>query len=815
MNFMRCLHLGFYIFVGLLCSLSGHTQQRYCYSGAEVKTKAGATELVFQKDSLSPSEVVRFTVRPLVNRYAYLVTDQNDQIIKVSRTNFVEIGDLPVGNYRVWAFSYIGRLTVQPGDFAVSGQLASFCSQLSGNFVSLSINGATSPPAFTLQILHHSDGESALINAGENFPDVGGVARFKTIIDEQRVRAQAIGATSLLISAGDNILAGPEFTAGLRQPPGTPVFDAIAQSLFGYDAMALGNHEFDFGPDILHKYIREFNPETAPPFLSANLSFVNEPLLQGLADFDRIKRHTIVEKDGEKIGIIGLTTPDLAFVSNPGQTEVGTDLVGILQAEVDQLEADGINKIILVSHLQSLDNEIELVGQVNGVDMVIAGGGDEFLSNQPLVDAIPGLIDSVNVRGAYPLVVSDAVGNNVYVVTAPGGYTYLGNLTVAFSEDGKVMDILPESGPIKIITDTLDEEIKAQVTQPVEAFLSSLSTNIIGITEIELNGRRADVRSIETNMGNLVADALLWEANLLAPAFGEAPADIAIQNGGGIRNSVVVPAGEFISELTTFNVLPFPNFVTIVDAISPAQLKQIMERAVSQVESFSGQFAQIAGFNIVYDPNATPQTVDENGNITQSGDRVVSIRLDDGTIIVENGQVNEEARAIRVATIDFLARGGDAYPFAGASFTSIGVTYQQALFTYITVALRGAVSGAQYPVGGSGRIQQLGSPTPLGRQPFLPTVNDTPLQVKVFQQRQFPEWTLEMDLASPGMAKGQLYDGLGRLLSTWDWGHQPKGFFQTKIAMNQIGKTNGAYFLAVQVGKQTKVLPIVHVLESH
>ena len=1039
-------------------------QTNLCFENAQIQIKGGGTEFFIPAEDLGNSKILRVSTRPLVTAYAYLITDENNTIVKVSTTNFLELADLGAGMYRIWAFSYVGDITAEPGQNAGTVQLASFCSALSQNFITLNIDGGN---LFKVQILHHSDGESALIGSEE----AGGIARFKQIIDEQRSSAALAGFPSLLFSAGDNFLAGPQFTASLRQAFLEPIIDAKAQGQLGYDAIGIGNHEFDFGPDILAEYIKStdpayvpfggapktdigrleflndfslptqldfegttfggissidydsisgtyyliaddsrdaryytanltvsengiedveitsvanmltpegtvfpegsldpeairfdantnslvwtsegqinnlvapfvremnidgsyigdftlpavFSPDTinelgprqngvfegitfttdgqevvtmlelplkqdgvvpdidptnspvrmvffnrtsgamtrqfayqldpiakpgaffqingavevlaynetsflvmersaffdptgsgnivkifradisdatdvsdldtlvgadykavkkellitiddnsfdlqnpvdniegmtfgptlpngnptlilvaddnfsafgpqvnqfmafevflkevptdgtalngAPPFVSANLDFIDEAGLQFLADRRRIRKSTRIFRGNDVVGVIGLTTPELNFISSPRNTKVSSDLATIVAEEVANLEEKGVNKIILISHLQGIDEEIELISQIQDIDIVIAGGGDEFLTNNPEEDIIPGVTDLDDVRGTYPLEFEDANGETVYLVTAPGGYNYLGNLTVSFSPDGKVIDIDAISGPKKVVTDKPDEEIQETIVEPVQEFVASLENNIIGATEPELNGVRGDVRTIETNAGNLIADAILSQANLFAPFFNRAPADVAIQNGGGIRNSVVVPANSTISEFTTFQMLPFPNFVTIVDPIPAAQFKQIMERAVSQVESVRGQFAQISGFKIVYDPAAQAQEVDDNGAITREGERIISITLDDGTAIVAEGAVVEGAQDISIATIDFLARGGDAYPYNGTPFTSIGITYQQALANYIIGNLGGNIFADQYPEGGEGRIKTVG-----------------------------------------------------------------------------------------------------------
>jgi 5'-nucleotidase len=252
-----------------------------------------------------------------------------------------------------------------------------------------------------------------------------------------------------------------------------------------------------------------------------------------------------------------------------------------------------------------------------------------------------------------------------------------------------------------------DPEMQALVVDPVVAALDALATNVIATSEVDLDGLRSSVRSAESNEGNLIADSLLWQATLLAPSFGVAAPDVALQNGGGIRNDSIIPAGD-ITELDTYSMVPFPNFVTVLEDIPRDQFKEILENAVSRIDppaepGGSGRFAQIAGFSFEYDPTQTPMLIDVDGTVLTPGSRVQEVVLDDSTVIVSGGSV-VPGPDLTVATIDFLAKGGDQYPYRGADFTTLGVTYQQALASYIVDELGGSITAADYPEGGEGRI---------------------------------------------------------------------------------------------------------------
>ncbi|ACK64907.1 5'-Nucleotidase domain protein [Rippkaea orientalis PCC 8801] len=583
-------------------------------------------------------------------------------------------------------------------------------------FVSSLILSSPAEAQFTLSIFHNNDGESQLLQNGNE----GGAASFITLLNSLKAQANAdpnIDAT-LTLSSGDNFLAGPEFNASLTDGI---FYDVRVLNAIGYDAIALGNHDFDFGPDLLANFISSPDFSQPVPFLGANLDFSGEPSLQALVDSGRIAASTIVNKGGEDIGIIGAITPSLPAISSPGNVLINPDLTGIIQTEINALEALGVNKIILISHLQSINEELALIPQLSGIDVVIAGGGDDLLANpsDPLLPSDQGS----GAAGLYPLTALNLDGITVPVVTTAGEYKYIGQLEVTFDNLGEVIGF--QGGPVRNFqgdpNTTPDPTIVSTVVDPVQASIDALDANVIATSEVDLNGRRGSfssgepgVRTVETNQGNLIADAILWQATQLAPSLGLPTPNVALQNGGGIRNNSIIAAGD-ITELDTFDMLPFSNFLSIVPDISPTQFKEILENAVSRVQNTDGRFAQIAGFEFIYDISATAQTVDNNGNVLTPGDRIRSVQLSDGTVIVENGTVVAGAPNLNIATIDFLARGGDQYPLRGASFTNLGVSYQQALANYITQELQGQILASQYPEGGSGRIleiQQIPTPVP-------------------------------------------------------------------------------------------------------
>jgi 5'-nucleotidase len=161
-------------------------------------------------------------------------------------------------------------------------------------------------------------------------------------------------------------------------------------------------------------------------------------------------------------------------------------------------------------------------------------------------------------------------------------------------------------------------------------------------------------------------------------------------------------------------MVPFSNFVSVVPDIPRAQFKEILENAVACTQSAefvanpfcgSGRFAQVSGFSFDWSASGAAMVIDADGNVMIPGTRVLNVVLDDGTVIVAGGVV-QPGDDITIAITDFLARGGDQYPFMGAEFTTIGVTYQQALSNYIVNGIDRLISAADYPAGGEGRITE-------------------------------------------------------------------------------------------------------------
>lgn len=571
--------------------------------------------------------------------------------------------------------------------------------------------------AFCLTILHSNDGESALLGRSVGAETYGGAAHFASLVWKEKLRARSscpapTRNASITVSAGNHFLAGPNFTASLAN---NKFYDARLIEIIGYDALAMGSHDFDFGPDILARFISQVRYRSSP-FLSANLDFSAEPSLARLVNRGRIASSRVLRKNTERIGIVGATNPDLKFDSFPRNVQIAENMAAEIQADVNTLEARGINKIILISNLQSIDANIELVSKLYGVDVVVAGGGGELLANADTL-LIPGHEEEI--AGPYPLIAQDVFGANVPIVTTAGRYEYLGKLVVKFDGGGNVQGIdETASRPIRVAGSGVPDAVAPrplvhnEIVWHVGHFVDLLHKDVIAVSEVELDGLRSSVHSTETNQGNLLADAILWQARQEAALLGVNPPVIALQNGGGMRGDSVLPPGE-ISLAHTFEIAPFSDFISVVEDVPREQFKEILENAVSRAgegdtPGGSGRFAQIAGFTFTWNEVGTAQSLDDNATVTTPGTRVRNVTLDDGSVIISRGVVRP-GPPLSIAIVRFLAHGGDQYPFRGAPLVNTGATYQQALANYIAHELGGVITEADYPAGGEGRIGHLTS----------------------------------------------------------------------------------------------------------
>lgn len=594
----------------------------------------------------------------------------------------------------------------------------------------------------TLTILHNNDGESALLSESTFRTEkgnlvYGGAATFATVMRREIKSARALGNATLSVYAGDSFLASKALICSNPADNNSTaiVLDGVAQSQMPYDVHVLGNHEFDYGTGFLRRYIQSFSSKTRHPFISGNLDFSQNSdlaelqsrkpvVLRGIHN-GKVIGQSYVHKDyttGALFGVVSAITPTLRTISSPGTVKLTSidiaETAKILNKQVADLQASGLNKIILVSHLQGVAFDRQLISLLKGVDIAIAGGGDDLLVSPDVAQAtqlIPGEAAPV---GKYPEMVKDAAGIDVPLITTKGNYAYLGRFDVSFSAGGAITSynkslsyprrVIPQSTIATAlgVSDAVkpDSKIVASVDKPLNDCLSKFAVPIASSKVVFATDRGSattlGVRTAETNGGNLVADSFIHAYRNRASGFN-LPADsaanplVAVQNGGGIRQNggVTLPVNGLAGSINrgnTFDLLPFDNRLVAITGVTAADLKEVFERSCAISTAGGGQFLQIAGMKVTCARTGTAIVISNPtgdsyaGTVTTPGTRVQNITLNDGRVLVQNGSALATAPRVTIITNSFTADGGDNYPtLAKLIKVGFGVSYEQALYDYL------------------------------------------------------------------------------------------------------------------------------------
>ncbi len=619
--------------------------------------------------------------------------------------------------------------------------------------------------AFVLNLLHTADNDG---NTG-----LESVAEFSGIIE---VLADQFPNNTARLASGDLTIPGPSAFAQADAAlapflgvPGQSRGDIQFHNLMGFQASCVGNHEIDTGTIGFFDFTAVDGSYGGAdfPFLSANIDFASEPNLSPLLVADGQDASTIpnsyaksavITVDGETIGLVGVATPTLPVITNIDAQFVtpAVDDPDLLAAEVqpaiDALVNQGVDKIIALMHLQTLNAERALAVRLVGVDIIVGGG-----SNTLLADSNDRIRAGDSRQGDYPELFTNPNGKPVALVNTDGDFRYVGRLVSAFDADGLILPgLLDEVLSGSFAADAQGVTDLGAVANPdvvdlknaIEGVLIAQEGNIFGNASVFLEGRRFEtvdgfqtgVRIAETNLGNLTADA-----NLTYAQGFESNVVVSFKNGGGIRseigriefppgstnpedvlllpNAPIAAAGKLegdISQADISRVLAFNNALSLL-TLTNDELKAVLEHAIENVpvgavSNAGGRFPQVAGIRFSFDPALPAGTKVQSAVIEgPSGD----------IVIVENGVTVNPTDTYRVVTLNFLAGGGDGYPFpqgpaanrvdlpngmfdGGATFAETG-TEQDALAEYLLATTSAAFpfSEADTTVVDDNRIQNL------------------------------------------------------------------------------------------------------------
>lgn len=444
-----------------------------------------------------------------------------------------------------------------------------------------------------LTILHTNDvhGRIASYTVSGVEGEIGGYAKLYTILTQIRKEAPNV----ILLDGGDTLHG----TNLVNLQKGLNVVGLM--NGLGYDAMVPGNHDFNYG----YTHLVSLSKLAQFKVLSANVEKDSKPVFEP---------YTIVEKDGLRVAIIGLSAEETPVVTHPNNV-IGLNFVNPIEKAKKMVEeVKGKADLVLILSHVGYEVDQKIAKEVPGVHLIVGGHSHTKLDKVTVV-------------------------NNVIIAQTGEHSKSLGRIDLSVA-DGKITSyagsLIPVDGKVTK-NDALNQIVKIQ-----EAKLSTMMNEVVGATSVELQGERAQVRTQETNLGNLVADVML----------GACQADLAVTNGGGIRASI--NTGEItVGEI--FTALPFDNTLVVIE-ITGAQLKGALENSVSKAPEQNGGFLQIAGMKFTYDPKKP------------AGQRVTDVTV--------KGQALDLNKKYRVATNDFTAAGGDGY----TTFKEGTVVYQSGLY---------------------------------------------------------------------------------------------------------------------------------------
>jgi 2',3'-cyclic-nucleotide 2'-phosphodiesterase (5'-nucleotidase family) len=450
-----------------------------------------------------------------------------------------------------------------------------FCASL----LALALAAPAAAEPVKLSLLHIND-----IDRIEDSKGRGGLARLMTLVNRERAAAEH----AIFTHGGDTI--SPSLLAGFDK--GAHIIDLLNEAEL--DIMVLGNHEFDFGPAVTRQRISE----ARFPILGANAVDTTGTLIEGtLATWTK-------EVGPYTVGFIGLTTPETPEISTTDGVTFNP-LVQTARELSDNLRRNGADLIVALAHT-GIREDLQLVNEDSGIDVLLSGHDH---------------LQITYYNGQRAFVEAGSQGETLMVV----------ELTMDTVDDRGEQEFV--WSPQFRILSTQDVEPDAVMAAKVQTYLDQLSKELdvaLGKSVTPLDSQRAAIRTSETAIGNLIADAIREGVD----------ADVAITNGGGIRGDKTYEAGVMLTRRDIQSELPFGNR-TVKLQMTGAQLLDALEHGVSAVEEGAGRFPHVSGITMTWSRSASP------------GERVKSVSV--------NGKPLDPMATYTVATNDFIAGGGDGY----------------------------------------------------------------------------------------------------------------------------------------------------------
>ena len=529
------------------------------------------------------------------------------------------------------------------------------------------------------------DGKTVILHTNDvhgNIKEYAKVAAMKDDYDAQ-------GAQVILADAGD-------YSQGTVYVSVNKGKDAVTMmNAAGYDVATIGNHEFDYG----YAQLKSNLDSAAFKVVCANV------LQDGSPVFDA---YTMINKGGVQVAFVGLETPEAQTKANPALIQgltflAGDEMYDAVQTQVDAARTDGADIVIVLTHLgvdssSEPNTSYDLYKKVSGIDFIIDGHSHTVMTKGP---------------EGEPIQSTGTALNNIGVIT-------IDNATKKIESNELIPiwhteEVDGENVPVYDYTksdETVANAAKA-IIDPIDADYDQKFAE----SAVDLNGAKAPGnRTEETNLGDLITDAMMWAIKTKAPGVDMTNA-VAITNGGGIRAAI---AKGDITKKDVNTVLPFGNTLAVV-YVKGSELLEALEVSTYCTPKSLGGFPQFAGMEVElntaceYDANDTTYP-----GSTYFGPKSIN-RI---TIKTVNGKAFDKDATYAVITNDFLAAGGDTYYAFAAAQTQFdtGLPLDEILMEYITVELNGVVTDKY--AAPQGRLTIVNNP-PVPGQPGSPATGDT------------------------------------------------------------------------------------------
>ncbi|XP_033106990.1 5'-nucleotidase-like [Anneissia japonica] len=446
---------------------------------------------------------------------------------------------------------------------------------------------------------------------------VGGIARRAAVVKKIRERTDNV----MLLDAGDQFQGTMWYY----------VYKGLATSHFmntlKYDAMSLGNHEFDDGIANLLSFL----DNVTFPILSCNINADGEDAFQG-----KVGKSAIIMLDGTRVGVVGYTLSSTPDFSNTGRLTF-EDEVEAVQKEVNILLASDVNIIVALGH-SGIEVDLDIANRVEGVDIVIGGHTNTFLyTGSPPSSETP--------YDVYPIVVHPNYDTRrtVLVVSAYAYGKYLGRLDVTFTEEGNVKTF--SGNPILLDHSVATDPIIASQVEDWGVKVDEVGAEVIGQTFVTLGDEACGLR--ECNYGNLITDAMVAAFLQMPNELQWSNASIAITTAGSIQ-SPIKPG-----EITVGNVrqtFPYGNTIDTIE-MTGEHLLQALEHSISghDGQTRSNDFLQVAGLRVLYDVTRP------------AGDRVTDVQVRCSRCTEPSYDKLKETTVYRIVTNSYIAGGGSGY----------------------------------------------------------------------------------------------------------------------------------------------------------